>query len=730
MDKDFTFSWDGANHPNGPWQHLEVLEVRGREAISSMYAFEVELVRRGEGPEVGVTDLVGRDAALRLRTETSPEFRIVHGIIGSAEELGDTRDGGRYRVTIVPPFFRATMMKKSLVYLEKTLRDIINAVLERTSWGAGLVKSAAANGNFPPADDGDEGSYRPAKATYLWAVRDFMRLMDKEARPYCVQYQESDFDFVSRLLEEEGISYHFEHTKDECILVLTDNDDGRPKVASEEPLGPKIKGRELDSIQVGARVRPKAASLSDWNWRKPDLELLANSPAGITDFQVYEHPGRFEHSKETGEFLAKTLEQRFDTERQWASGEARCRLLSAGTIFKLEHPNPRFSGSYLVTKIQHQASEGGSFGGKGKEEPYVAHFEAIRCGTADKAAESNYRPARITPRPRIMGSQTAIVTAEPATQDTEINVGGPENIGCVRVHFHWDLDVGRHDKEATSCWVRVSHLFAGSRGHGGIFHPRVGDEVIVDFLEGDPDRPLVTGRVYNGVNLTPENATNRPTYSAIKTFSSPFNGNYNMLSFEDKQGEEELHVHAARDQITEVERNSDRSVGVDDATKVGGNQSIKVTGSQSTSAASISMTAGTTVDIKAGTDATIVGGANLNGRAPNITLSSTTFVGSAGANMSLGAGANNIITAGALLEAAAPVVNVNGEGNVNISAPWIDVKGGAKVRIGAGIIEINGGTVIINGSAVAVNGDTTVKGGTVNVEAGTVNIKGTVKMNC
>jgi type VI secretion system secreted protein VgrG len=730
MDKDFTFSWDGANHPEGPWHHLEVLEVRGREAISTLYAFEIELVRRGESTEIDVGDLVGRQAALRMRTETTPEFRIVHGLIGSAVELGDTKDGTRYRLTIVPPFFRATMMKKSLIYLEKTLRDIISSVLERTAWGAGLTKSAATNGKFPAGDDGNEESYRPAKPTYLWAVRDFTRLMDKEARPYCVQYQETDFDFVSRLLEEEGISYHFEQTKDECILVLTDNDDARPHVPANNPLGPKIKGRECDAIQVGARVRPKAASLGDWNWRKPDLELIANSPAGVTDFQVYEHPGRFEHSKETGELLAKTMEQRFDTERQWASGEFRCRLISAGTIFRLEHPNSRFSGNYLVTKIEHQAAEGGSFGGNGKSLPYVAQFEAIRCGTSDKAAESNFRPARSTHRPRIMGSQTAIVTAEPSATDAEINVGGPENIGCVRVRFHWDADAGRHDKEATSCWIRVSHLFAGGRGHGGVFHPRVGDEVIVDFLEGDPDRPLVTGRVYNGVNLTPENATNRPTYSAIKTFSSPFNGNYNMISFEDKQGEEELHVHAARDHITEVERNSDRTVGVDDATKVGGNQSIGVTGSQSTSAGSISMSSGSTVDINAKTDVTIVGGANLNGRAPNITLSADTFVGSAGGNMVHGAGSNNTITAGSNLTLGAPVIDVNGEGNVNVGAPWIDIKGGAKVRIGAGIVEVNGATVIVNGSSVAVNGDTTIKGGTVNVEAGTVNIKGTVKMNC
>src|SRR5690606_2075652 len=133
----------------------------------------------------------------------------------------------------------------------------------------------------------------------------------------------------------------------------------------------------------------------------------------------------------------------------------------------------------------------------------------------------------------------------------EIHVGGPSDLGCVRLRFRWDMDDARCAEEPSSCWVRVSQFFAGA-DHGALWHPRVGDEVIVEYLDGDPDRPIVTGRVYNGIRPAPENATQRPTYSAIKSNTSPYNGNYNLLAFEDLQGNEEIIIHAARDYTTNV----------------------------------------------------------------------------------------------------------------------------------------------------------------------------------
>ncbi|WP_438033565.1 type VI secretion system Vgr family protein [Sorangium sp. So ce204] len=704
MASDFTFAWEGANlSDDGPWHHLRVLEIRGREAISALYSFEIDLVRPHHTPDVDVTDLVGRPASLRIATKDNPPFRLVHGQIAAAEELGEVQLGTRYRVTLAPPLWRATMLKKSIIYLDKTIQQIVEQALTRTSWGAGLVPSSCQ----PAEDDGDESTFRPARATFAWRVIDMGRIADVAARPYCVQYQESDLDFVSRLLEEEGISYHFEHTKAECILVLIDNDGGRPRLDPARPLGPGLLGREVSDVRMGSRVRPTSVVLSDYNWRKPKLDLLASAPAGATDAAVYEHPGRYEESKETGERLAEQRAQRLAAERAWATASGACRLLGAGAMFTLEHPTSKWNGSYLVTAMEHLALERGHFAaGGGEQEPYRCRFEAVRCGQDGEEAASRFVPARITPRPRIHGSQTAIVTAEPSDPEAEINVGGPSAIGCVRVRFHWDIDVGRHEREATSCWVRVSQMFAGGRGHGAVWHPRVGDEVVVDFLEGDPDRPLITGRVYNGINLPPENATKRPTYSAIKSYTSPFDGNYNLLSFEDARGEEEIRLHAARDLTTEITRNASRTVGVDDATEVGGDQSTRVAGSQSTSAGSIAQSAGTTVGVHSGTGMTLSAG--------------TTFVGSAGENMSLGASGNNTLTAGSHLSLGAPIIEITGEGNINVDAPWIDIKGGPKLRAGAALVEVNGGaTVLINGGS-----SISIKGGTINVSGGTVNVTG------
>jgi type VI secretion system secreted protein VgrG len=740
---DYSFAWEGANHPEGPWNHLFVLGFKGREALSEPYGFDIDLLCLEGSPEVGVTDLVGKPASLRIVTDTTPAHRIIHGIVASAEELGEIERGTQYRVTLAPPLLRATMMRKSVIYLKKTLRQIIDAVLTRSSWGAGLELSS---GSGEP-DDGDETTYHSPRQTYAWHVIDLSRLEDPRVRPYCVQYDESDFAFVSRLLEEEGIAYHFEHSQGECSMVLSDYDGGRPRIEKAMPLGPGILGREVQRFRIGNQVRPKSASLNDTNWHKPKLNLVALSPSGVTEFQTHEYPGRYEHSRETGEKLAAKREQRFDTERAWAAAETGCRLLSAGLLFTLDHPHPGWNGDYLVTAITHHGVERGSFASHRYDEPpYRGVFEAIRCGVGHSTGESNYRPARTTPRPRILGSQTAIVTADPSMADAEINVGGDDDIGCVRIRFPWDLDTARQAKEPSSCWVRVSQTFAGSGGHGALWNPRVGNEVLVDFLDGDPDRPIITGRVYNGMNLPPEKPSTSPTYSAIKSFTSPFDGKFNLLAFEDAAGKEQITLHAARDYAETVGRNSSRGVGIDDATKVGGAQSVSIVGDQSTTAASISMTAKTTWSAKAGTNLSAHAGANL--------------VATADADVSLGAGVNMditavtdmTVTAGAQMKANAgghmalgsPLIDVEAEAAVRVKAPFIEEDASGFLRLSAPLVivkgpmtlinagnsfVVNGGEVTINGSAITVNakGKVTVKGSEVDVVAtGNVNVTGGV----
>lgn len=711
MLDDFFFAWEGAD-AKSPWRHMRVLEVRGVEAMSSLYSFEIELVRADNRPDVSVTDLVGRRCALRITTKTQPAFRLIHGVVASAEELGDVTDGARYRVVLAPPFFAATMQKKSLIYLEKTIAEIVEHVLTRVSWGAGLTASKLREAD---PDDGDDSTFKPATATFAMRIVDRNRIDDRDARPYCVQYDESDIHFVSRILEEEGISYHFEHTKTECVLVLSDFDGGRQHIDPTKPLGLNVFGRELSSWVVGTRLRPKSATLDDFNWKKPKHAMIAISPAGVTDFNTHEYPGRYDHSKESGERLAEKREQRLSTEREWAAGEARCRLLGAGSIFRLEHSAEKFNGKYLVTSVRHEVTSRGSFSrGRGADIPYKASIECVRCGTKDEDIESSFRPARVTPRPRILGSQTAIVTADPSAAGAEINVGGPEDVGCVRVHFHWDFEATRLEREPSSCWIRVSHLFAGSN-HGAAWHPRVGNEVIVDFLDGDPDRPIVTGRVYNGINKPGENPTRRPTFSAIKSFTSPFNGNFNMLSFEDEAGREEIVVHAARDYNTTVKRNASRDVGMNDSVTVKGSQKTSIDGSQSTSAGSISHNSGSTLSLAAKTQMTLNAGDEMAAGAPIINIEGKDNVNASAPWIDI-QGGTKIRVGAPVVEVGGSVIDANAQENLNASAPWIDIKGGAKIRADAAIVEINGATVIVTA------GDVTIKGGTVNIKGGQINL--------
>lgn len=723
------FAWEGASHPRGPWHHLRVLELEGDEALSEPYRFTIELVREPDAPDVEVDELVGARAALLMATRTEPAHRIVHGIVGEAVELGEMELGTRYRVVLVPPFARAAMMRKSLIHLDKTLEQIIDATLQRQSLGAGLSPSTERSVEA----SGDATSYEPARATYAWRILDDVRLRDPEARPYCVQYDESDLHFVSRLLEEEGIAYHFEHSEQECRLVLTDFDAGRARLEPNEPLGPGRLGREVFRWHAGRSLRPRSAHLDDYNWRKPRLDLRAQSPSGVTDFTDIEHPGRYEHSRETGERLAEKREQRFDTERQHASAESHCRLLGAGTAFTLEHPTSKLAGDYLVTRVHHQASQRGSFGAEpGERDPYRCRIECLRCGRTGETGESHFRPARKTPRPRIYGTQTAFVTAEPHAQDAEINVGGPEAVGCVRLRFHWDMDSGRHAEEPTSCWVRVSQLFAGAN-HGALWHPRVGNEVVVTFLDGDPDRPLVTGRVYDGVNRPPEDPTARPTYSAIKSLTSPYDGNYNLIAFEDLQGSEEITLHAARDFNTNVERDCSRGVGQHEKIAVEGDQTVTIGGSQTTSiGAGHSVTVG-------GSQSTMVA-ATLGETATDIGMSaSANIAGSAGADVTFGAKADVKLDAGANVAANAGTdVTLGAGGNVGMAAganvgltacAALEASAGSAATVSAPIISLNGSAVTSahGGATLLLESGAVVQmsaGGVVTVSAPTVNVTG------
>jgi type VI secretion system secreted protein VgrG len=603
-----------------------------------------------------------------------------------------------------------------------------------------------------------------------------------------VQYNESDLAFVARLLEEEGIGYHVENGDGVCLLVLSDTDGGKARL---DPFDPLVEGgaRVVTAIKLGARLRETKVRLQDYDWRKPALGLKAEVKGDADDLFEVHYPGGFPYdAPNQGDPLAQARLDRFHTEAEYAVAAGRCRVLAAGSVFKLEHQTTRYDGEYLVTRLDATGEQQGvgATGGvdRTQQEPYVASFECARRGKGGAVAESRHRPRRTTPQPRILGSQTAFVTNEPSTKGKEIHVGGPNGaeIGCVRLKFHWDTDDARIAKEPSSCWVRVSQVFAGA-GEGALWHPRVGCEVVVEHIDGDPDRPIVTGRVYNGANRPPGPASGAATVSIMKSFSSPGGAVNNSFGFDDTAGSEQVAMNAGKDwnstvghdRTETIANDSTSSVGVDRSESTGanrsttvtanntesvsGDESISVSGKQTESVGanqtisvgadqSLSVSANRTVSVGAdqkvsvGANQTVSIGAN---DALSVGANRTVAVGanlgeSVGGNKSLGvsgnasesvSGTRSVSVSGTLTHTVAGAVSLNGSANITqaAGADYAATAGGkAGVSAGAELKLVAGAQAILQGASVAVNasGDIVLSAGgsSIKIGGGGVEING------
>jgi type VI secretion system secreted protein VgrG len=572
---DFVFAWDGASSADGPWAHLEVIRFVGEEAMSRLFRFEIDVLARKHVEEPDPDELVGKRATLRIATQSTPSLKVVHGVITAAADVTEVPEGSVFRLVLEPPLARARYRKRCRIFLDKTLRQIIEAVL------VGDHGMALASGSALEEPVGGP-SYAPAREKLTFRVSKKKRLDDPKARPYVVQYSESDLDFVARLLEEEGISYHFESSDDVSLLVLSDTDGGRPRVGDDDVIGPGVDGREVKRFRLGGRLRAGAVRLGEYNWTKPALDMSAAAKGdGAGDLAEYAFPGGHLESPDFGAPLAQAKLDRLHTESVFAVGQGGVRVLSPGHVVTLEHPKTRYEGEYLITRQLvrgHQAGVLATPADAEPDEPFTAEFECACRGRGSDVAESRFRPERLTPRPRIFGAQTAFVTAEPSSKGAEINIGGPSSIGCVRLKFHWDTEEARLAKEPSSAWVRVSQPFARG-GQGGIWHARVGTEVIVEFEEGDPDRPIITGRVYNGKNRPPKTA---PTHSSLLSLSTPGGGVKNEITFEDTAGSERIYTNAGKDMTANVGNNRAENVSVDASMSVGANNLEQIGSNQST----------------------------------------------------------------------------------------------------------------------------------------------------
>ncbi|EMA1802959.1 type VI secretion system tip protein VgrG, partial [Cronobacter turicensis] len=389
---------------------------------------------------------------------------------------------------------------------------------------------------------------------------------------YCVQYQESSLDFISRLLELEGIAYHFRHEQDRHTLILTDAPGQYEPFPGYEtipyhvtPSGGSTDEEGISQWALEDSVTPGIYSLDDYDFRKPNAWLfqarqnpLSPQPGSI---DVYDWPGRFvEHGH--GEFYARIRQERWQVEHRQTQGTGTALGIAPGHTFVLRNA-PFFgdNGEYLTTVAHYRFEENRYASGPDSNTLHEIRFEVI-------PADVPYRPSQKTPWPRTYGPQTAKVVGP---QGESI---WTDKYGRVKVKFHWDR-LGKGD-DTSSGWVRVSSAWAG-QGFGGVQIPRVGDEVVVDFINGDPDRPLITGRVYNEASMPPwalPAAATQMGFLSRSKDGSPDNAN--ALRFEDKAGEEQVWLHAEKNMDTDIENDETHSVGSNRTKTIGANETTTV----------------------------------------------------------------------------------------------------------------------------------------------------------
>lgn len=537
--------------------------VRGiqlSESLSEPYRCTVEIATESQRARPG--ELLGRDVTLRCERPHRMER-----LVGMVARVTSGRTSDRHvtaQIQIVPALAALEHSINTRVFQDKSAVDILKEVLEE-----GL-------------------------APYRREV-DFSKLEGEyTAREYTVQYQESDLHFATRLMEEEGFGFVFAHDDDREVMQLVEKnaDFGLVKTLQEgeriqlaAQQGDASDAEPLSRFELVSRIGPTALTLVDYNWTQPSVQRASTSEedAQGRTREVYDHArgitfreygGNHEYLENDLDWQLQLRMQAIKAEEHVAEGESRVIGMRPGLVFELYgHPDESLNQRYLVTRVQHRGTvpEAGGvdlahilgFGdtpAHSQSEPPPAYSNRFECIPASVV----YRKKRSTPKPRIHGVQTATVVGP---KGAEIHA---DEHGRIKVQFHWDRQGQLDDR--SSCYVRVGQSWAGAHW-GATFTPRIGMEVIVTFVDGDPDRPIVTGCLYNGQQRPPYELPAELTKTTIKTRSTPDGEGFNELRFEDKKGSEEIFIHAEKDY--------NRVVKANESVHVGGNSTLSVSGTRS-----------------------------------------------------------------------------------------------------------------------------------------------------
>jgi len=525
--------------PLGP-DVLLLKDMGGGEELGRPFEYELHLTSTDGA--LDLNQLLGKPMSLSLQLQGGAS-RYFHGIVARCSQNVDTGQFASYQVTLRPWLWLLTRTSDCRIFQHMTIPQIIKQVFRDLG--------------FSDFEDVLSQPYRE------WE--------------YCVQYRESSFDFVSRLMEQEGIYYYFRHEKDRHVLVLADAygahhpAPGYESIPYYPPDGQHRERDHLNGWQLAQEVQPGSLELNDYDFQRPSARIDVRStmprPHSAGDYPLYDYPGSYVQSQD-GEHYARTRIEAIQSLHERVQLNGNARGIGAGNLFSLTGFGRQDQNrEYLIVAARYYIAQESLESGTGTS---GSQFESsLTCIDA----QQSFRPLANTTRPIVRGPQTAVVVG-PAGEEI-----WTDQFGRVKVHFHWD----RHDQsnENSSCWIRVSQAWAG-KNWGSMQIPRIGQEVIVSFLEGDPDRPIITGRVYNAEQTVPYDLPANATQSGMKSRSSKGGSpaNFNEIRMEDKKGAEQLYIHAERNQdiVVEVDEshsvghNRNKSIGRDETVLIGNNR--------------------------------------------------------------------------------------------------------------------------------------------------------------
>ena len=673
---------------------LLLQRMTAREELSRPGVFEIDLL--SEQGDIDANKILGQKVTVKLKLSAG-NFRYFNGFVTRFQQSGTQGKRHLYHASVRPWLWFLTRTADCRIFQDKTVPDIVQQVF--ADHQVADVKVALT------------GSYRP--------------------HSYCVQYRETDFNFVSRLMEQEGIYYFFTHTEGRHTLVLADAASahaptkGYEAVPYMDPAHPVRPGQEhISQWRQAFEIQPGRYGVDDYDFERPRADLAARANVSrahaLADYEVYDYPGDYRTAVD-GNQLARTRLEELQAGFDIAHGESNARGLAHGALFKLlGQPRADQNRNYLILATAYKLTAAAPEAGD-------VHGDTVTCKFSALNSQQPFRPQRATPRPVMQGPQTAVVVGPPGEDIFT------DKYGRVKVQFHWDRYGQQNDTSA--CWVRASHPMAG-KNWGMVSIPRIGQEVIVDFLEGDPDQPIITGRVYNADQMPPWELPANKTQSGILTRSTPGGtaANANAIRFEDKKGSEQLWLHAEKNQDIEVENDEthwvghDRSQTVDhdetlhvkhdrtetvdhnETISVGGNRSVTVGQSEShTVGATQAVAVGAAQTVSVGTSQTLNVGASQSvsvaanmsevvGGAQSSAVAKTRSV-TVGTDDALKVGKNLVIEAGdsVTIKTGAASIVMKKDGTIQIKGKNITIEGSGKINVKAS------GDLVMKGSKILQN---------------------------